>query len=237
MRRADRLFQIVQLIGGRRLSTAAFLARRLDVSGRTIYRDIADLQHQGVPIEGEAGIGYRLGAGFHLPPLMFTPGEASALLAAARLGQSRLDPALAGHLEAALGKALSALPPAARASVEALVLFAPELQADNAVRKRLQILREATQSRHLLRIVYEDEACRRSTRTVRPLACFCWGQAWTLAAWCELRRDFRSFRVDRMSSLEALPQRFRDEAGRHLADFLRHVQSPAHEAPGIRLRR
>ena len=96
MRRADRLFQIVQLIRGRRLSTAAFLAERLEVSQRTIYRDVADLQHQGVPIEGEAGVGYRLGAGFELPPLMFSQGEANALVAAARLAQAWLDPGLAG---------------------------------------------------------------------------------------------------------------------------------------------
>ena len=69
MRRADRLFHIIQLIRGRRLTTAAFLATRLEVSARTVYRDVADLQHQGVPIEGEAGVGYRLGAGFELPPL------------------------------------------------------------------------------------------------------------------------------------------------------------------------
>ena len=95
MRRADRLFQLVQLIRGRRLTTAAFLAQRLEVSERTVYRDVADLQHQGVPIEGEAGVGYRLGAGFELPPLMFTQDEASALVAAARLAQSWVDPALA----------------------------------------------------------------------------------------------------------------------------------------------
>ena len=72
MRRGDRLFHIVQLIRGRRLTTAAFLAERLEVSERTVYRDVADLQLQGVPVEGEAGVGYRLGAGFELPPLMFT---------------------------------------------------------------------------------------------------------------------------------------------------------------------
>ena len=80
MRPADRLFRLVQLIRGRRLSTAAFLAERLEVSLRTVYRDIAQLQHQGVPIEGEAGVGYRLGSGFELPPLMFTQDEASAMV-------------------------------------------------------------------------------------------------------------------------------------------------------------
>ena len=88
MRRADRLFHLVQLIRGRRLSTAEFLAKRLEVSERTIYRDVADLQHQGVPIEGEAGVGYRLGAGFDLPPLMFTQKEANALAASVRLAQA-----------------------------------------------------------------------------------------------------------------------------------------------------
>ena len=84
MRRADRLFHIIQLIRGRRLTTAAYLAQRLEVSERTIYRDIADLQVQGVPIEGEAGVGYRLGAGFDLPPMMFTQDEAKALVASVR---------------------------------------------------------------------------------------------------------------------------------------------------------
>ena len=81
MRRAERLFQLVQLIRGRRLSTAAFLAERLEVSDRTVYRDVADLMAQGVPIESEAGVGYRMQAGFDLPPLMFTKDEAQALVA------------------------------------------------------------------------------------------------------------------------------------------------------------
>ena len=116
MRRADRLFHLVQLIRGRRLSTAEFLAKRLEVSERTIYRDVADLQHQGVPIEGEAGVGYRLGAGFDLPPLMFTQKEANALAASVRLAQAWLDPAMAGDAEAAWSKIVSVLPPAARAA-------------------------------------------------------------------------------------------------------------------------
>ena len=99
MRRADRLFHIVQLIRGRRLTTAEFLAQRLEVSARTIYRDVADLQHQGVPIEGEAGVGYRLGAGFELPPLMFTQDEGRSLVASVRLAQAWLDPAVQTTLQ------------------------------------------------------------------------------------------------------------------------------------------
>src|SRR5947208_7202239 len=122
MRRADRLFQLVQLIRGRRLSPADFLAQRLEVSVRTVYRDVADLQAQGVPIEGEAGVGYRLRPGFDLPPLMFTAAEAQALVAAVRLAQPRLDRAFAAAAEEALGKILSVLPPAARVAAETLPL-------------------------------------------------------------------------------------------------------------------
>ena len=227
MRRADRLFQIVQLIRGRRLSTADFLARRLEVSVRTVYRDIADLQHQGVPIEGEAGVGYRLGAGFELPPLMFTQDEAQALVAAARLAQSWLDGAMAGDIESALGKILSVLPAGARASAEALALFAPAHALDAATRAHLQTLREAVQARRKLRLDYRDQHEMASQRTVRPLGCFYWGRVWTLAAWCELRADFRGFRVDRVAAVQVLQERFADEPGRTLPDLLRAVRKPA----------
>ncbi|WP_284466674.1 helix-turn-helix transcriptional regulator, partial [Diaphorobacter nitroreducens] len=156
MRRADRLFQIVQLIRGRRLSTAAFLAGRLEVSLRTIYRDVADLQHQGIPIEGEAGVGYRLGAGFELPPLMFSQGEANALVAAARLAQTWVDGGMAREIEGALGKILSVLPPAARAAAEAQALYAPGSGLDTLAQAALQALREAVQSCHVVRLDYAD---------------------------------------------------------------------------------
>jgi predicted DNA-binding transcriptional regulator YafY len=230
MRRADRLFQLVQLIRGRRLTTAAFLAQRLEVSERTVYRDVADLQHQGVPIEGEAGVGYRLGAGFELPPLMFTQEEASALVAAARLAQSWVDPALARNIETGLGKILSVLPPAARVSAEALALYAPALGLEDAMRARLQVLREAVETHHKLRLSYRDVSGDASERTVRPLGCFYWGKVWTLSTWCELRKDFRGFRIDRMDAVQVLPDRFRDEAGKTLADMLRQVKARAAEA-------
>lgn len=231
MRRADRLFQIVQLIRGRRLTTAAWLAQRLEVSERTVYRDVADLQHQGVPIEGEAGVGYRLGAGFELPPLMFTQDEAGALVAAARLAQSWVDPAMARDIENALGKILSVLPRTARVSAEAMALYAPLARGiDEATRARLQTLREAVQSRNKLRLAYRDAGDTASARTVRPLGCFYWGKVWTLSTWCELRQDFRGFRVDRIETVDVLPERFRDEAGKTLVDLLRKVRAEADAA-------
>ena len=225
MRRAERLFQLVQLIRGRRLSTAAFLAERLEVSDRTVYRDVADLMAQGVPIEGEAGVGYRMKAGFDLPPMMFTKDEAQALVASVRLAQSRLDTALARHAEGALSKILAVLPPAARAAAESLAIYAPPFGPDVATRQRLEALRIAAEAKHLLRIVYLDLKEQRSERVVRPLGCFYWGSVWTLAAWCETRDGFRNFRVDRITELQVRDERFRDEPGKTLADLFREVEA------------
>jgi predicted DNA-binding transcriptional regulator YafY len=225
MRRADRLFELVQLIRGRRLSTAAFLAERLGVSLRTVYRDVADLQAQGVPIEGEAGVGYRMRPGFDLPPLMFTHAEAQALVAAVRVAQPRIDPGLGADAESALSKILAVLPSAARAAAESLALYAPPVGPDSATRQRLESLRLAAEARQKVRLVYLDLKERRSDRTVRPLGCFFWSEVWTLAAWCESREGFRNFRVDRMQQLTVLDERFRDEPGKTLADLFRATET------------
>lgn len=233
MRRADRLFQIVQLIRGRRLTTAAFLAQRLEVSERTVYRDVADLQHQGVPIEGEAGVGYRLGAGFDLPPLMFTVDEARALVASVRMAQVWQDPALARASQVALGKILSVLPAAARAAAQSMAVYAPPIGLEPSVQVTLQTLREAVQARRRLRVNYSDAQGLTSERTLRPLGCFYWGKVWTLVAWCEARAAFRSFRIDRMKDVQAVEGvagQFRDEPGQTLADFLRAIAPPEIQA-------
>jgi predicted DNA-binding transcriptional regulator YafY len=223
MRRADRLFQIVQTIRGRRL-TAAHLAQRLAVSERTVYRDVADLQAQGVPIEGEAGVGYRLGKGFDLPPLMFTTEEAQALVAAVRVAQTWLDPALAAASADALSRVMSVLPSAARAAAESLLVIVPNFGLEPGTQRLLQQLREAAQAKHLVHMTYRDAADKPTERTVRPLGVFYWGAVWTLGAWCETREAFRSFRVDRIETLDVLERHFADEPGKTLADLLRSVQ-------------
>lgn len=225
MRRADRLFQIVQLIRGRRLSTAAWLAQRLEVSERTVYRDVADLQRQGVPIEGEAGVGYRLGQGFELPPLMFSLDEARALVASVRMAQVWQDPALAQASQEALGKILSVLPPAARTAAQSLAVFAPPASLEPQVLASLQALREAVQARRRVHLQYRDANEQPTQRTVRPLGCFFWGKVWTLAAWCEARQDFRSFRLDRIAQLD-VAEVVREEPGKTLADYLRAAAPP-----------
>jgi predicted DNA-binding transcriptional regulator YafY len=229
MRRADRLFQIVQLIRGRRRTTAAFLAQRLEVSERTVYRDVADLQHQGVPIEGEAGVGYRLGRGFELPPLMFSPDEARALVASVRMAQVWQDPAMAQASQVALGKILSVLPAASRAAAQSMALYAPPAQMEPVVLANLQSLRELVHQRCRVRFAYRDAQGAASQRTVRPLGCFYWGSVWTLAAWCEDRNDFRSFRLDRvrdLATVEGATGHFQEEPGKTLADYLRAAAPP-----------
>jgi predicted DNA-binding transcriptional regulator YafY len=221
MRRADRLFALVQLIRGRRLSTAAWLAGRLEVSLRTVYRDLADLQAQGVPIEGEAGVGYRLGKGFDLPPLMFTTLEARALALATRLAQQWLDPAMALAATDAMSRVLSVLPPGVRTEVESQQQLLAPVGLEPELGRRLQLLREAAQARRWLTLRYRDLGERLSERQVRPLGCFYWGRVWTLAAWCEWRQDFRSFRLDRMEAVQMGDAVFPVEPGKTLADLLR----------------
>ena len=229
MRRADRLFQIVQLIRGRRLTTAAYLAERFGISPRSIYRDVAALQAQGVPIEGEAGVGYRMRRGFDLPPLMFDSAEAQALVACVRIARPRIDTGLARSAEDALAKILAVLPSAERAAAESMSVYAPPVGLDAETRDRLQVLRHAIEGKIRQRLEYLDLKDEASVRVVRPLGCFFWGNVWTLAAWCETRGDFRSFRVDRIRAMEALAEGFRDESGKTLPEMLR-----AYDCDGMR---
>lgn len=200
MRRADRLFQIVQYLRGGRLVTARRLAEKLEVSDRTIYRDIADLIGSGVPIDGEAGVGYIMRAGFDLPPLMFTRAEISALVAGARLIRAYGGAALARASEEALVKIAAVLPEATRAEAERVPIYAFAGLTDPGLRDRLDRIEATIGKGRLLRLDYADEAGTRTLRDVRPLGLWFWGKVWTLVAWCELRQGYRLFRVDRIVS-------------------------------------
>ncbi|WP_136636334.1 helix-turn-helix transcriptional regulator [Pseudooceanicola onchidii] len=202
MRRADRLFQIVQYLRGGRLTTAAQLAEKLEVSERTIYRDIADLIGSGVPVEGEAGVGYVMRAGYDLPPLMFTQEEIVALVAGARLIRAWGGMEMASAAEEALVKINAVLPDAARAQSDRVQIHAMHFgEMSEEVRKRLDRIEAAINGRVTLQVAYAAEDGSRSRRDLRPLGLFFWGKVWTLVAWCELRGDFRNFRVDRMAEM------------------------------------
>lgn len=221
MRRADRLFQIVQHLRGGRLVTARMLGERLEVSERTIYRDIADLQSTGVPIDGEAGVGYLMREGFELPPLMFTRDEIVALVAGARMVRAFGGAQMARAAEEALVKIGSVLPEPEKARIARTEIHMPDWVVSEAERKLVDVLERAVEARDVLTLDYRDETGASSMRDVRPLGLWFWGKVWTLVAWCELRNDFRAFRLDRILEAKSAGRIFRPERGKQLADFYR----------------
>ena len=221
MRRADRLFRLVQLLRARRFATGEQMAGELGVSTRTVYRDVADLQGSGVPIRGEAGVGYRLERGYELAPLIFTSDELESLVLGARIVSAWGDADLASAVGAAMTKIEAVLPEALRRVVLETPFFSPASPSASAMAGGLALLRRAIGERRLVRFRYTREDGAASERDARPLGLYFWGRKWTLAAWCELRSDYRSFRPDRMQDVALLERRFDPAAdGVSLAGFL-----------------
>ena len=233
MRRADRLFQIVQHLRGGRLLTAHKLAETLEVSERTIYRDIADLQASGVPIDGEAGVGYVMRAGFDLPPLMFTRDEIVSLVAGARLVQAWGGAAMAQAAEEALIKIAAVLPEVEKTRAAAVEIHAMAWEMTPELRDRVDAIERAVERRKRLALAYVDAVGERTERTVRPLGLLFWGKVWTLAAWCELRIGFHMFRLDRVQAMSE-GEKFKPEPGKTLTDFCRAME--CHERAGTATR-
>ncbi len=226
MRRADRLFRLLLELRRGRVVTARELARRLEVSERTVYRDVADLSASGVPIAGEAGVGYRL-AGFELPPLMFDRDEVEALALGARAAEAWGDAELSSAARSALAKIEAVLPRGRERLVEETRLYVPVHGEPPGERIPLGDLRRAIRDRRRVHILYADVEQRASERTVRPLALAFYPPVWLLISWCELRLDFRNFRLDRIRGLALLEERFEDEPGRTLADYLARMEVEA----------
>jgi predicted DNA-binding transcriptional regulator YafY len=221
MRRADRLFQIVQCLRGGRLVTARDLAQRLEVSERTIYRDMAELMGSGVPITGEAGSGYVLRGGFDIPPLMFTRDELEALLVGARLLRAWGGTQLAEAATEAMAKIEAVVPEALRDGMAGSRLFAPDIMLPMELRLVLDQIRQAMGEKRVLSFDYKREDGAPSSRSCHPLGLYFWGKVWTLVGWCELRDDFRMFRADRITSLRMEDRTFREQPGRTLRDYLK----------------
>ena len=220
MRRADRLFRIVQLLRRRRtVVTAAQIADRLEISERTVYRDIRDLIQAGTPIDGEAGVGYRLQPGYDLPPLMFDREEIQALVLGARIVAQFGDPALARASESILSKVAGVLPKELEPLLADTRLFVPKTRSGTRPSAALAVAREALVARRRLHVKYASEKGEETVRTIRPLGLFFWGKTWTLAAWCEMRIGFRNFRLDRINAA-VVGDRFEEESGRTLRDML-----------------
>jgi predicted DNA-binding transcriptional regulator YafY len=223
MRRADRLFEIIQRLRRGRVVTAGALARELEVSERTVYRDVRDLIARRVPIEGEAGVGYSLRKGYDLPPLMFDESELEALVFGARIVQSWSDSEMARAADAALAKVEGVLPAHLRGLLDDRSLWAPATNRQERLVFDLASLRGAIRTRRKVSFRYRDEKGAETQRTVRPLTLWFYGPVWLAGAWCELRKDFRFFRLERMQGVEFLPEVFPLEAGKTREDFLRQV--------------
>ena len=221
MRRADRLFKLVQHLRARRLTTARQLAEWLQVSERTVYRDIRDVSLAGIPVQGEAGVGYRLDRSFELTPLMFTRDEVEAAVVGLRMAEAFGGPALRTAARAALAKITLALPEGRRGEVEQTQLYAPLWNVHRATDEHLELIRQAIAGCQKLHVQYADKQQGETRRVLRPLALHFWGASWTLAAWCELRNGFRTFRLDRFLECAPSGDTFAAEPGKSLEDYLR----------------
>lgn len=190
------------------------------MSERTVYRDVRDLQLSGVPIEGEAGVGYALRRGSDIPPLMFTRDELEALVIGARMVQAWTGPHMAISARQALTKIAAILPEELKRRSRTSRVFAPPVEGHAAVAGRLDDLYEALKSHRVVQIDYRREDGQASERAVRPLCLAYWGPVWTLGAWCEARNDFRNFRLDCIEGFRMLDRTFAETPEISLAAFL-----------------
>lgn len=209
MGKSQRLFELVTLLSGRRTAvTARTLAEVLEVSERTIYRDIEALVVSGVAVEGEAGVGYRLRPGAHLPPLMFSADEAMALVLGLSMVRAATDPELGAAAQGAERRIRAVLTDELKRALEQLPYRMPITTRSRGFAALHAEVREAATGHHKLDITYIDEHGAETQRIVWPLMIVGWGDRWTILGWCELRQAYRNFRLDRIADIKRLDDRF-----------------------------
>jgi predicted DNA-binding transcriptional regulator YafY len=220
MRRADRLFDIIQTLrGAKGPMTAAQIAERLEVTPRTIYRDIATLQARRVPIEGAAGLGYLLRRGFDLPPLMFTAEEIEAILVGSLLTRRTGDPGLKIAADSVLSKVAAILPTALQDHLTSPSFFVSEHGASEPTIANLTLVRRAIRNRNKLEIDYADRQGELTKRRIWPMAVAYFVEVTLICAWCELRSDYRHFRADRIRSLKVSEETFSTNDGKLMTEW------------------
>lgn len=220
MKKTDRLFRIVEHLKARKtVVRAEDLADLFGVSLRTIYRDIADLGASGVPIIGEAGVGYILDRDHIVKPLMFTLDEIDALAMGAQMVKNFADQDLRKSITHAMNRLLSTLPKALREEYENTFLLARNVSEEAPSKISVTELRATLRKKRVIHIQYLDLRENRTSRTLRPLSIVFFGSSWTLLAWCEEKEDFRNFRIDRIEKMTVLEKTFRDEKGKRFVDF------------------
>lgn len=220
MRRTDRLFDIIQILRDGNLHRAQDIAEALEVSVRTIYRDMDTLTASGIPVQGERGVGYMVTSQITLPPLNLTTEELEALNLGMAIVAEAADPGLKAAATSLAAKVDAVLPVQTIAEADAWK-FAVYPFADAARGfAHMPALRAAISARQKLDVQYQSIDGSFTRRTLRPLHMEYWGRVWTLTAWCELRNDFRVFRVDLIQDATPLPALFVDEPGKRLQDYL-----------------
>ena len=220
MRRAERLFRLVTEMRTRSVSRAEDLAAQLEVSTRTIYRDIAHLQGSGLPIEGEAGVGYLLRPGFDLPPVTFTHEQIDALAVALSFAESLDDPVLASAAKEVRAKIQASLPlPELRQLADAPFY---SLRRSTGAPEFASAVRKAIRMRRMVRMSYTNGQGQRTDRVLRPLAVWNFDEGWMFSGWCDLRQHFRTFRFDRVTQLMVTDQVFERDDRKSLRAFLDH---------------
>jgi predicted DNA-binding transcriptional regulator YafY len=231
MNRTDRLVAMVMILQGRRVVKAEELAKHFEVAVRTVYRDISALGEAGVPVAGEAGVGYSLVKGYHLPPVMFTAEEALALFIGGEMVKQFADRSMADPMESALLKIRSVLPRDRQDDLERMarataIYGSPRLPS--AVDQRTLLpLQQAIVARRLVRLTYCGRGCDVPTvRDVEPLGVTFHGGAWYVVAWCRMRKDFRYFKLERLSALEVLGERFAARPDFSLREYLNRAMKP-----------
>lgn len=223
MRKIDRLFEIVQLLRGQRLRTAEFISEKLGVSVRTVYRDIHGLMASGVPIEGERGIGYVIRQSIELPPLHFTPLELQAIQLGINMVKAVADHDVAAAAKEVALKIQDALPTKDRGKTYA-PLARIYFESDPKTLEYLPTLRHSLEKKQVVQLQYRNEKGKATSRQIWPLGLEYWGKCWTLTAWCELRKDFRVFRLDRISKCETIDRCFKAEKGKTYQDYLKQLE-------------
>lgn len=218
MRRAERLFRLVQELRARGVCRAEDVAAHFEVSVRTVYRDIAHLQGSGLPIEGEAGVGYILRPGFDLPAMTFTFEQLDALAMGLSFVEAAGDTSLAEAAREVRTKLQASLPDPDQRKLEQAPLFAS--RRDGRAAPVTKLVRRAIRNSTVLELEYRDENGSASARRVRPLAIWAFPDGWLLVGWCELRGDFRAFRVDRVLAMSETGEKFPHHPSQSLQAYL-----------------
>ncbi|MEM9582451.1 MAG: YafY family protein [Pseudomonadota bacterium] len=230
MRRTDRLFDLILILRDGRLHRAEDLADRMGVSTRTIYRDMDTLVLSGVPVAGERGLGYMMTAPITLPPLNLTLTELEALHFGMAIVGEAGDEELRNAAKTLSAKIDAVLPEDRTTPPSGWGFAVYPFQDAAAGFRHMPAIRKAIRSRQKLQITYSTQTSVDSIRVVRPLQLEYWGRVWTATCWCELRKDFRTFRVDRIGTVKVMAELFVEEQGKTLADYLaRRDAAPVQE--------